>query len=167
MSAPAPASLKTIREKHLTSEVKIALSKRTGKVASSSVVAVAEWPSLGRSPVDVVIPEGEDPRHPRHVLELKWCQWRHDKVYEAIWDLFKIALLTRLGSVKRRLSAVTSSMAVTSRQRNSAIASFLGAARRWLRGTISFGAAPTGFPIGYPRSSRLGHCPLGALPTES
>lgn len=100
MSAPAPASLKTIREKHLTSEVKIALSKRTGKVASSSVVAVAEWPSLGRSPVDVVIPEGEDPRHPRHVLELKWCQWRHDKVYEAIWDLFKIALLTRLGSVK-------------------------------------------------------------------
>src|SRR5205823_5648032 len=32
---------------------------------------------------------------PKIVAELKWCQQgrRHNKVYEAVWDLFKVALL--------------------------------------------------------------------------
>ena len=100
LSLTALGSLTDVRERHLTDELKFALGQRTGKIASSSVVPVMEWPSLGRSAVDVVIPEDDNPRVPRHVLELKWCQWRHDKVYEAIWDLFKIALLTRLGTVE-------------------------------------------------------------------
>jgi len=100
VTVPSLGSLAEVRERHLSAAVKAVLGRRSGKVASSTVVPVAEWPLLRRSPVDVVIPEGDDPRLPRHVLELKWCQRAHDKVYEAIWDLFKVALLTRLETVE-------------------------------------------------------------------
>ncbi len=33
-------------------------------------------------------------------MELKWCQQAHDKVHEVIWDLFKVALLSRLETVE-------------------------------------------------------------------
>jgi hypothetical protein len=36
----------------------------------------------------------------RHVAELKWCQAGDDKVYEAIWDLFKMALALRLPGMR-------------------------------------------------------------------
>jgi len=39
-------------------------------------------------------------RRSRHVGELKRCQVSDDKVYEAIWDLFKMALMTRLAGVR-------------------------------------------------------------------
>ncbi len=97
---PRLGSLSTVRERHLTDAVKAVLRRRSGKVPTSSVVPVPGWPSLGKSGVDVVVPEGDNPLRPQHVLELKWCQPGNDKVYEAIWDLFKVALLTRLDSVE-------------------------------------------------------------------
>jgi hypothetical protein len=36
----------------------------------------------------------------RHVGELKWCQLGDDKVYEAIWDLFKLAVITRITGIR-------------------------------------------------------------------
>lgn len=99
-TVPAIGSLLAVRERDLEAETKLCLRALTGKVPVSRVLEAPGWPSLGRSAVDVVVPEQEDPLRPRHLLELKWCQERQDKVYEAIWDLFKLACLSRLESVE-------------------------------------------------------------------
>ncbi len=55
-------SLRAVRERHLTKDLKACLEARTGKTVSSSMVPIPEWPSRGA--VDIVVPEHSDPRHP-------------------------------------------------------------------------------------------------------
>ena len=52
--------------------------------AEAGRVAVAH-----ASGTDVVGPDPSREGAPKIVVELKWCQQRHDKIHEAIWDLFK------------------------------------------------------------------------------
>lgn len=63
-----------------------------------NVLRLPEWPSLGRGAVDFVAAGWPGPA--RHFGELKWCQAGDDKVYEAIWDLFKMALASRLPGIR-------------------------------------------------------------------
>ena len=88
-------SLKAVREKHLSEAVKAALRATLGVAATTRVVSLPDWPSLGRSPTDIVVDELQGSPKPRCIAELKWCQEGHDKVHEAIWDLFKMALMAR------------------------------------------------------------------------
>jgi hypothetical protein len=50
--------------------------------------------------MDFVVEWPRGSRRFRHVGELKWCQLGDDKVYETIWDLFKLALMTRIPGVR-------------------------------------------------------------------
>ena len=69
-------SLTAVKEKHLARAVKTALSER-GVVATTIVVPLSDWPSLGRSTTDIVVDEPPGSRQPRCVAELKWCQASH------------------------------------------------------------------------------------------
>jgi hypothetical protein len=82
-----------IREQHLSGAIKGAISSAIAGQAVSKVLRLDAWPSLGRSGTDVVVTDRSRADPPRIVAELKWCQQRHDKVHEAIWDLFKVAHL--------------------------------------------------------------------------
>src|SRR5262249_7998027 len=67
-------------------------------------------PLLGRSSTDVVVQE-EPSSAPDLVFELKWCQRRNAKIYEAIWDLFKVALLVeQYGAVGYLVTAAPTDM---------------------------------------------------------
>jgi hypothetical protein len=82
-----------LREQHLAYAIKEAISSEIPGQAVSKVLSLEAWPSLGRSGTDIVAPDPSQAGGPRIVAELKWCQQGHDKVHEAIWDLFKVALL--------------------------------------------------------------------------
>lgn len=97
VTLPELGSLADVREKHLEAAVKAALGERYGTSPRSAVEDLEDWPSLGRSAVDVVVDRHPHPRH--HLIEVKWCRddtdRSEDKVYEAIWDLFKMAIAVR------------------------------------------------------------------------
>jgi hypothetical protein len=82
-----------LREHHLAAAIKDAINETVPAIAASKVLGVDAWPSLGRSATDVVVLSEPAAGPPRIVAELKWCQMGEDKVHEAIWDLFKVALL--------------------------------------------------------------------------
>lgn len=54
-------------------------------------VAIPHWPRVGR--VDIVVETGLEVASPAWLAELKWCGPGHDVLYEAVWDLFKMALV--------------------------------------------------------------------------
>jgi hypothetical protein len=84
-------SVDLLREKHLAEALKTGLEAQTrARVTVGTVVPIPGWPSLGRSGVDVAVMTGAA-RYPV-LLEAKWCHSGRDKIYEAIWDLFKVAL---------------------------------------------------------------------------
>lgn len=60
------------------------------EVAVGKVISIPGWPSLGRSGVDLAVVSG--PARYSALLEAKWCHSGRDKLYEGIWDLFKMAL---------------------------------------------------------------------------
>ena len=94
-------SLSAAREKHLKKAVKTVLEEHLGLPVKQIVVPLDDWPSLGRSTTDIVVEDPPGSRRPRHVAELKWClHGREDKVHEAIWDLFKMALMSRKAEVR-------------------------------------------------------------------
>jgi hypothetical protein len=63
-------------------------------------VPVAGWPALGRSTTDTVVETQPGSRAPYLVAELKWIRTGGDyKIYEAMWDLFKMALQMRAPTV--------------------------------------------------------------------
>ena len=97
-TVPALGSLLGVKEKHLTDDLKACLEQQAGHSAATRRVPVAAWSSRGA--VDIVVPGDATPPRPRLALELKWCQEHTDKVHEAIWDLFKLALLSRLETVE-------------------------------------------------------------------
>jgi hypothetical protein len=81
-----------LREKDLADAIKEAINAEVAGQAIAKVLSLDAWPLLGRSGTDVVILDAETST-PSVVAELKWCQQGQDKVHEAIWDLFKVALL--------------------------------------------------------------------------
>jgi hypothetical protein len=82
-----------LREHHLADAIKDAINDQLAGRAVSKVLDLDAWPSLGRSATDVVVLDEPETGSPTIVAELKWCQLDDDKVHEAIWDLFKVALL--------------------------------------------------------------------------
>lgn len=89
--AGAPTRLVGVRERDMARAVTGALEEVLDCEVRSRVLPVASWPSLGRSAVDVVASDGDD--RPLVVAELKWSQRAADKVWEVLWDLFKLALI--------------------------------------------------------------------------
>lgn len=92
--------MRAFRERHLAGSVHEVIGRHLKTKVASIVIPVAEWPSLGRSATDLVVDWPPGSRRPRHVGELKWCQQGDEKVYEAIWDLFKMALVSRQAGVR-------------------------------------------------------------------
>ena len=91
---PGAGGIGGVRERDLTASTCAMLSAHLGEPVAPKVIALPDWPRLGNSPLDFVSHDV------RHVGELKWCQAHDDKVYEAIWDLFKLACAVRLPSVQ-------------------------------------------------------------------
>jgi hypothetical protein len=87
-----------LRERDLSDAARAALGGRLGVQVGSNAIPTADWPALGRSAIDVVAAGWPGPA--RHVAELKWCRAGDDKVYEAIWDLFKMALALRVPGIR-------------------------------------------------------------------
>lgn len=101
VSMPAlGGDLTRVRERHLSDAVREVVGRHLKTTVVSTVVKVPEWPRLGQSGTDFVVDWPPGSRRFRHVGELKWCQIGHDKVYEAIWDLFKMALVSRQPGVR-------------------------------------------------------------------
>jgi hypothetical protein len=98
LEIPRLGGIEVVREKHLSDAVKDALAKLTGIRPVTRVIGLQDWPSLGRSTTDVVL-EGAA-GSPRYVFELKWCCVGNPKIYEAVWDLFKMALARRPAGVE-------------------------------------------------------------------
>jgi hypothetical protein len=82
-----------LREHDLSSALKQAIEVERPGCAKTKVLRLDAWPSLGRSGTDIVVLDEEGSGTPRMVFELKWCQQGHDKIHEAMWDLFKVGLL--------------------------------------------------------------------------
>lgn len=92
--------LRTLRERHLSDAVCSVLGDRFKTTVRPRVVGLTGWPLLGRAGTDYVVDPPPGSGRPRYVGELKWCQAGQDKVHEAIWDLFKMALSTRRPGVE-------------------------------------------------------------------
>ena len=89
--APRFGSIDLLREKHLVEALEAGLASSCGgRIAVGRVISIPGWPSLGRSGVDLAV-EGPARQYPV-LIEAKWCHSGRDKIYEAIWDLFKMAL---------------------------------------------------------------------------
>ena len=88
-----------LRERHLSAGVSASLGAVLDVNVASNRIPLADWPSLGKSGTDFVAAARPGPA--RFVGELKWCQRGDDKVYEAIWDLFKMALTLRRPGIER------------------------------------------------------------------
>jgi|tagenome__1003787_1003787.scaffolds.fasta_scaffold20937900_1 hypothetical protein len=88
---PRLGSVDLVRERHLVEALGAGLAGSTGaQIALGTVIPIPGWPSLGRSGVDVAVLSG--PSRYSAIFEAKWCHSGKDKIYEAIWDLFKMAL---------------------------------------------------------------------------
>jgi hypothetical protein len=98
--AAVGGDMRALRERHLAAAVHNALGQHLTTTVVSTVIPLRDWPSLGRSATDFVVDWPPQSRRFRHVGELKWCQLGDDKVYEVIWDLFKMALMTRIAGVR-------------------------------------------------------------------
>jgi hypothetical protein len=85
-------SLSSLREvKDLEPAIVTALKKRCPtRVQKSKKIEIPQWKKVGN--VDVVVRRAMGSDALALAVELKWS-WSYDKVYEAIWDLFKMALL--------------------------------------------------------------------------
>ncbi len=64
----------------------------TGRVEKDRRVAVPKWASVGN--VDLVVRSKPGSDRLAWVAELKWCRPGDDILYEAVWDLLKMALVT-------------------------------------------------------------------------
>jgi hypothetical protein len=87
---PRLGSPDRVREKDLAEALTSGLTNEAGfDIAVNRTISIPGWPSLGRSGVDLAVkaPDG----YPG-LLEAKWCHSGNDKMYEGIWDLFKMAL---------------------------------------------------------------------------
>jgi hypothetical protein len=88
---PRVGSVDLLREKHLAEALDVGIARSTGlEVAVGKVISIPGWRSLGRSGVDLAVVSGRM-SYPA-LLEAKWCHSGRDKIYEGIWDLFKMAL---------------------------------------------------------------------------
>ncbi len=91
---PRLGSIDRVRETHLVEALEAGLTRPAGsKVAVGTVIAIPQWPSLGRSGVDLAVVSGRS-QYPA-MFEAKWCHSGKNKIYEAIWDLFKMAVGSR------------------------------------------------------------------------
>jgi hypothetical protein len=89
--APMLDAPTALREKHLVAALRAALAQGGLHAVTGKVIAIPDWPSLGRSGVDIAaVQDGVYPL----LAEAKWCHSGKDKIYEGIWDLFKMALGT-------------------------------------------------------------------------
>jgi hypothetical protein len=64
-----------------------------GRVEKDRKISVPHWTSVGHA--DLLVREATGTERLRWVAELKWCGPGHDILYEGIWDMFKVALVTR------------------------------------------------------------------------
>jgi hypothetical protein len=96
---PQLGSIAKVREKHFADAMKLGLTQALSVTAiTGRVIRIPGWPLLGRSGIDLALEP--TPRRYTLVAELKWCHSGRDKVYEAIWDLFKMALALRRDDVQ-------------------------------------------------------------------
>jgi hypothetical protein len=92
---PSLSSLREVRD--LEPAIVTALEKRFPTlVQKSRKIEIPEWKKVGN--VDVVVRRATGSDALALAVELKWS-WSYDKVYEAIWDLFKMALLATRADV--------------------------------------------------------------------
>jgi len=85
-------SLSSLREvKDLEPAIVGALRQRfPNRIEKSRKIAIPRWSAVGN--VDIVVRRQAGSEELALAAELKWS-WTYDKVYEAIWDFFKMALL--------------------------------------------------------------------------
>ena len=62
------------------------------RVEKDRKVSVPHWASVGHA--DLLVRDASRADRLRWVAELKWCRPEHDILYELIWDMFKMALVT-------------------------------------------------------------------------
>lgn len=63
-----------------------------GRAEKDRKVSIPGWERVGR--VDLVVREENGSDRVAALIELKWCQATNDILFEAVWDLFKMALGT-------------------------------------------------------------------------
>lgn len=76
------------------------------EVAKNRRLAIPSWSPVGN--VDLLAFPAEPAAEPLIAAELKWCHV--DKLYEAIWDLFKMALLSTTGAQTYLVTGATRQM---------------------------------------------------------
>jgi hypothetical protein len=95
--APELGGIDYMREKHLELALRDAVNDAGIAFAvKNKKIAIPEWSTpprvVGR--VDIAVSPSSAQTRFSLLAETKWCQFGDDKVYEAIWDLFKMALAT-------------------------------------------------------------------------
>lgn len=96
----ADPSLHRLRERDLEAAAFAAYSEETGVAPVKIVIPTPGWPSLGRSTTDLVFEHTPGSRQPRTIAELKWVTADGPfKIWEAVWDLFKMALQSQIDGV--------------------------------------------------------------------
>ncbi len=94
-------SLRHLRERDLKAAAFAAYSATVGVAPFETIIATPGWPSLGRSTTDLVLKRVVDSRPLTTIAELKWIQPDGAfKVWEALWDLFKMALQVQIDGVE-------------------------------------------------------------------
>jgi hypothetical protein len=85
--------IRAVREKHLEAAMRDAIKDIGIGLATNKKIPIPHWLTPPRvvGNVDLVVSSPDSSGY-RLLAETKWCQADHDKVYEAIWDLFKMAL---------------------------------------------------------------------------
>jgi hypothetical protein len=94
-------SLRHLRERDLKAAAFAAYVETFGVAPVETKIATPGWPSLGRSTTDLVLDRTLDARKLTTIAELKWIRLDGAfKVWEALWDLFKMALQSQIDSIE-------------------------------------------------------------------
>jgi len=93
-------SFRHLRESDLEDATFAAYSAEYETSPTKIVIPTPGWPSLGRSTTDLVVEQAGGSRQPRTIAELKWIVPDGPfKIWEAVWDLFKMALQSQIHGV--------------------------------------------------------------------
>lgn len=93
-------TVRHLRERDLEKATFSAYAEKYGVSSLRTVIPTPGWPSLGRSTTDHVAEASPGSEQPRIIAELKWIVAnRTFKIWEAVWDLFKMTLQGRIDGI--------------------------------------------------------------------